>query len=42
VYAWNDRKRQFSPRQILLARDVLEEKGWINLPEPAARPAVID
>jgi O-acetyl-ADP-ribose deacetylase (regulator of RNase III) len=29
VYSWNDRKRQFSPRQILLAQDVLTKKGWI-------------
>lgn len=29
VYSWNDRKRQFSPRQILLAREVLARKGWI-------------
>ncbi|OFW09803.1 MAG: Appr-1-p processing protein [Acidobacteria bacterium RIFCSPLOWO2_12_FULL_59_11] len=30
VYAWSDRKRQFSKRQILLARDVLTKKGWIE------------
>jgi O-acetyl-ADP-ribose deacetylase (regulator of RNase III) len=29
VYAWNERKRRFSPRQIALARDVLARKGWI-------------
>jgi O-acetyl-ADP-ribose deacetylase (regulator of RNase III) len=29
VYGWNERKRQFSPRQIALARDVLARKGWI-------------
>jgi O-acetyl-ADP-ribose deacetylase (regulator of RNase III) len=29
VYAWNERKRQFSHRQIALARDVLARKGWI-------------
>jgi O-acetyl-ADP-ribose deacetylase (regulator of RNase III) len=29
VYAWNERKRRFSPRQIALARDVLVRKGWI-------------
>jgi O-acetyl-ADP-ribose deacetylase (regulator of RNase III) len=28
VYAWNDRKKQFSPRQIELARDVLQRQGW--------------
>ncbi|MFZ3208545.1 MAG: macro domain-containing protein [Geobacteraceae bacterium] len=30
TYAWNDRKRQFSRRQIALAADVLARKGWIN------------
>ena len=30
VYAWGDRKRQFSKRQILLARDLLMQKGWIK------------
>ena len=30
TYAWNDRKKRFSTRQILLAADVLEEKGWID------------
>jgi uncharacterized protein YwgA len=29
VYSWNERKRQFSPRQIALAREVLMSKGWI-------------
>jgi len=29
TYAWNDRKKQFSPRQISLALDVLSQKGWI-------------
>jgi hypothetical protein len=29
TYAWNDRKKQFTPRQIRLAVDVLIEKGWI-------------
>jgi O-acetyl-ADP-ribose deacetylase (regulator of RNase III) len=28
VYSWNDRKKQFSPRQIELARDVLQRQGW--------------
>jgi O-acetyl-ADP-ribose deacetylase (regulator of RNase III) len=31
TYAWNDRKRQFSRRQIRLASDVLNQKGWIHL-----------
>ncbi|MCM3869282.1 MAG: macro domain-containing protein [Pyrinomonadaceae bacterium] len=29
TYAWNDRKRQFTRRQIALAADVLSQKGWI-------------
>ena len=28
VYAWNDRKKRFFPRQIGLAADVLAQKGW--------------
>jgi O-acetyl-ADP-ribose deacetylase (regulator of RNase III) len=30
TYAWNDRKRRFSPRQIRLARDILMAKGWLQ------------
>ncbi len=30
TYAWNDRKKQFSRRQIELAIDVLSRKGWID------------
>ena len=30
TYAWSDRKKQFSPRQIRLAADVLARKGWID------------
>jgi len=30
VYAWNDRKRQFSQRQIELALEILIHKGWIG------------
>ena len=29
TYAWNPRKRQFSPRQIGLAQHVLAEQGWL-------------
>ena len=29
TYAWNDRKRQFSERQIQLAFDTLREQGWL-------------
>lgn len=30
VYAWNERKRRFTPRQIELARRVLASKGWVE------------
>jgi len=30
TYAWNDRKRQFTPRQIGIAADVLTNKGWVQ------------
>ena len=30
TYAWNDRKKQFSRRQIKLAVTVLSDKGWID------------
>lgn len=30
TYSWSERKRQFSPRQIGLAIDVLEKKGWLH------------
>ena len=30
TYAWNERKKQFSQRQIKIAFDVLSEKGWIE------------
>jgi len=29
THAWNSHKQQFTPRQIKLAVDVLENKGWI-------------
>jgi O-acetyl-ADP-ribose deacetylase (regulator of RNase III) len=32
VYAWNERKRQFTPRQIGLAMDILSQKGWVAPP----------
>lgn len=31
-YNWNERKKQFSPRQIKLAFDVLASKGWLDAP----------
>ncbi|MEA3291606.1 MAG: Appr-1-p processing protein, partial [Pseudomonadota bacterium] len=30
TYAWHERKKQFSQRQIALAVDVLSRKGWIE------------
>lgn len=30
VYAWNDRKRQFTPRQIGIALSVLAQQGWLD------------
>jgi O-acetyl-ADP-ribose deacetylase (regulator of RNase III) len=38
THGWNERKRRFSPEQILLARDVLASKGWLN-PLPAGASA---
>ena len=36
TYAWNDRKRQFSRRQLALASEVLSRNGWIHLQSPSA------
>lgn len=30
VHQWNDRKKQFTPRQIELAYNVLADKGWLT------------
>lgn len=30
TYAWNDRKKQFTPRQIAIAVEVLSKKGWVK------------
>jgi len=30
IHQWNQRKRQFTPRQIELATGILEEKNWLN------------
>lgn len=30
TYGWNDRKKQFTPRQIKLATEILEKKCWID------------
>ncbi|EBW4675955.1 Appr-1-p processing protein [Salmonella enterica subsp. salamae] len=29
IYNWNERKQQFSPRQITLAMDILKKKQWV-------------
>jgi len=34
MYAWADRKRQFAPQQIGLARHVLTARGWVASPPP--------
>lgn len=31
TYAWNDRKRQFTPRQIGIALNVLNKQGWLEI-----------
>ncbi|MEN9936325.1 MAG: hypothetical protein RLZZ387_2904 [Chloroflexota bacterium] len=36
THGWNERKRRFSPEQILLARAVLAGKGWLDAPEMVA------
>lgn len=36
TYAWNERKRQFTPRQIGIAAAVLRSKGWVS---PTRGPA---
>ncbi len=36
TYAWNQRKRQFTPRQIGIAAGRLQEEGWLTLPGLAA------
>ena len=33
TYAWNERKKQFSRRQIKIAFDILSEKEWIEHPD---------
>ena len=30
VYAWSERKRMFTPRQIALAWDILVQKEWLG------------
>lgn len=31
VYEWNERKKRFSPRQIQIAIETLEAKGWLSV-----------
>ncbi len=38
TYAWNERKRRFSPRQIGLAAEVLADKGWTGHARPDDPP----
>ncbi len=38
IYAWNERKKRFFPRQIELAVGVLTEKGWTAGVGAAAQP----
>ena len=33
TYAWSERKKQFSKRQIKIAVEVLSRKGWIEIKE---------
>ncbi len=37
VYTWNERKRQFSQRQIGIAVNVLSKKGWVEELEEQGR-----
>ena len=43
VYAWNNRKKQFPPRQLKIAVEVLSQKGWIDAAgiTEDARPALL-
>jgi hypothetical protein len=33
-YAWSERKKRFTERQIRVAYDVLQSKGWLNRSQP--------
>jgi len=33
IYSWNDRKKQFSNKQVQIALQTLKEKNWITLGE---------
>ncbi len=31
IHSWNERKKQFTPRQVALAINTLSEKSWVNM-----------
>ena len=39
VYAWNERKRQFTEPQIALAWRVLADKGWLTAGRSSSAPS---
>ncbi|MEX2273578.1 MAG: macro domain-containing protein [Vicinamibacterales bacterium] len=39
VYSWGDRKKQFTRRQIVLASQVLVQKGWLPTPSESSMPS---
>lgn len=39
THGWNERKQRFSRDQILIVRDVLARKGWLDTPPAAAAGA---
>ena len=41
VYAWNERKQQFSQRQIGQALRVLEEQGWLATTDEESPPSLL-
>ena len=40
AYAWDDRKRQFSERQIKLALQVLQEQAWLKSGSPGQKSRI--
>ena len=41
TYAWSNRKRQFTPRQIAIAVDVLTRKHWISQLKPLESQEIV-
>ena len=41
VYAWGERKRQFTERQIRIALEFLGKKGWLPSPPAPAAPMTV-